>query len=291
MDTVHRSLDIDVVARLTCPRCHRNLTLRGDDVRCAACGTVATLAEGVIRFQGGSGEAYFDERVDELNTTTDNNWTFSYAQQVSLLASYLERATTVLDIGCGSRLPYEPRRDAFVIGVDPSADALRANTRLNLRVHTSAVQLPVASSSIDLLVCFYSLHHMIGRSIRETRANVAECLREVARVLTPSGTLFIVENNPRSLFWLLQRWGWAPAKKILGRHLDMFFWSKGELNQLLVEATGRGVTRTVTCDANPLTMISPLFAMPQFKVFRFMHPLSCSVSIWNKELRSVPKER
>jgi hypothetical protein len=120
---------------------------------------------------------------------------------------------------------------------------------------------------------------------------VINCLRECARALTPGGTLFIVENNPRSLFRLLQRWGWKPAKRILGRHLDMFFWSQSDLNQLLVEATGRGVTRTVTCDTDRLTVISPLFAVPRFKVFRFMHPLNCSVSVWNKELQAVPTER
>src|SRR4029077_15400542 len=115
--------------------------------------------------------------------------------------------------------------------------------------------------------------------ISETRSNVTECLRESARVLAPGGTLFIIENNPRSAYRWLQQRGWLFAKKILGRHLDMFFWSPSDLNQLLVEATGHGVTRTIECDTGPLTVISPLFAVPQFKVFRFMHPLNCSVSI------------
>ena len=76
----------------------------------------------------------------------------------------------------------------------------------------------------------------------------------------------------------------------MARHLDMFFWSQRDVNQLLVEATGHGVTRAIVCDTGPLTVISPLFAVPQFKVFRFMHPLNCSVSIWNKELRGAPRE-
>jgi len=290
MTATNSSLATQIASHLMCPRCQGTLTLRGEDVCCAACGTVATLIGDIVSFQQG-GKAYFDERVHELDTTTQNNWSFSYAQQVSLLASHLEHATTVLDVGCGSRLPYEPRRDAFVIGVDPSVDALRANTRLNLRVHASASRLPVASSSVDLLVCFYSLHHMIGGSIPETRSNVAECLRECARAIVPGGTLFIVENNPRSLYWALQRWGWPFAKKILGRHLDMFFWSQRDLNRLLVEATGRGVDRSITCDTSRLTLISPIFAVPRFKVLRFMHPLNCSVSIWNKELRPVLADR
>ena len=290
MNATNPSLETEIRSRLMCPRCQGGLTLRGEEVRCTACGQVATLVGDILSFQPG-GAAYFDERVQELDTTTANNWSFSYAQQVSLLATHLERATTVLDVGCGSRLPYEPRRDAFVIGVDPSVDALRANTRLNLRVHASAARLPVASSSVDLLVCFYSLHHMIGGSISETRANVAGCLRECARVLVPGGTLFIVENNPRSLYRLLQQWGWPFAKRILGRHLDMFFWSQSDLNRLLVEATGRGVDRTITCDTGHLTLISPIFAVPRFKVLRFMHPLNCSVSIWNKELRPVLADR
>jgi ubiquinone/menaquinone biosynthesis C-methylase UbiE len=183
-------------------------------------------------------------------------------------------------------LAYDPRPDAFVVGVDPSAKALRGNRRLNLRVHTSAVRLPIASESVDLLICFYSLHHMIGTSVKETRTNVTECLSECARVLTPEGVLFIAENNPRTLFWFLQRWGWTGAKRLLGRHLDMFFWSRRELDRLLMEATGRHATRMVSCDTGPLTVLSPLFAAPQFKVFRFLHPLDCSVSIWQKESSS-----
>jgi len=290
MNASNPSLSTHIATHLACPNCHGGLTLHGEDVCCARCGTVATLIGDIVSFQE-RGNAYFDERVHELDTTTNNNWSFSYAQQVSILSSHLEGASTVLDVGCGSRLPYEPRRDAFVIGVDPSVDALRANMRLNLRVHASATQLPVASSSVDLLVCFYSLHHMIGGSIAETRANVTGCLRECARAIVAGGTLFIVENNPRSLYGLFQQWGWPFAKQILGRHLDMFFWSQRDLNQLLVEATGRGVEHTIKCDTSWLTVISPMFAVPGFKVPRFMHPLNCSVSIWNKELSPVLADR
>ena len=291
MIAADQSFETQIQSRLICVRCSGQLTVQDNDIRCATCGTVvATVIGDIVSFQRAT-KSYFDERVEELDTTTSNNWSFSYAQQVSLLSSHLERATTVLDVGCGSRLPYKPKADAFVIGVDPSSDALRANKRLNLRVHASGGRLPVASASVDLLVCFYSLHHMIGGSIAETRANVAECLRECARVLVPGGTLFIVENNPRSLYRLLQRWGWPFAKKILGRHLDMFFWSQRDLDRLLIEATGRGLDRTIQCDTSQLTVISPLFAVPRFKVFRFMHPLNCSVSIWNKELRTALADR
>jgi SAM-dependent methyltransferase len=284
------SLATNIASHLACPQCQGRLALHGDEIHCATCGTVAALIGDIVSFQPGT-KAYFDERVQELDTTTEFNWSFSYAQQVSLLKSHLQRARTVLDVGCGSRLPYEPTSEAFVIGVDPSVDALRANKRLNLRVHTSAARLPIASASVDLLVCFYSLHHMIGGSIAETRANVTGCLGECARSLVPGGTLFIVENNPRSLYHLAQQWGWPFAKRILGRHLDMFFWSQSDLNRLLVEATGRGVERTITCDTSWRTVIAPIFAVPSFKVPRFLHPLNCSVSIWNKELRPVLADR
>lgn len=281
----------DIAVRLACPRCHRGLVLRDGTACCGLCGTVGTFRGDVISFEAGPRTpSYFDERVDELNTTTHNNWAFSYAQQVSLLESYLREARTVLDLGCGSRSPYERRPDAFIIGVDPSMHALQANKCLNLRLHTNAVRLPLASGSIDLAVCFYSLHHMIGDNIDQTRANVTRCLRECSRVLVPGGTLFIAENNPRSFFWLLQRWGWSFARKTLGRHVDMFFWSQRELDRLLLEATGRRAARTVTCDAGPLAVISPAFAVPQLKIFGFMHPLNRSVSIWTKATPSVSSD-
>jgi len=289
MNRLARDVAAEKVAmRLACPRCYGSIVPRDDVLHCEVCDVVGVLRGEIASFQSDAGlESYFDQRIEQLNTTTANNWAFSYAEPVSLLGSYLKDAMILLDIGCGSRLPYEPRQDAFVIGVDLSAEALRANRRLDLRVHSSAAALPVRPASIHLIICFYSLHHMIGRTIQETRGNVIACLRECARALNPGGTLFIVENNPRGLFRLFQRWGWAPAKRILRRHLDMFFWTRQELDQLLLEATGHPAARILKCESARLALISPFFAIPQFKVFRFMHPLNCSVSVWRKRSSSL----
>ena len=98
-------------------------------------------------------------------------------------------SSVVLDVGCGPALPY--RRDPrwFVIGLERSFESLRRNADVDLRVHGTATALPLADRSIDAIVCFYSIHHMVGATVTQNRALVNAAFQEFGRVLKLHGEL------------------------------------------------------------------------------------------------------
>ena len=107
------------------------------------------------------------------------------------------RGKSVLDLGCGGGFMAEPlaRQGAHVIGVDPSAPAIEAAKRhaqasglsIDYRVGTGEY-LPVAESSVDIVVCVDVLEH-----VRDLDA----VIDEIRRVLKPGG-LFLFDTINRT---------------------------------------------------------------------------------------------
>jgi SAM-dependent methyltransferase len=113
---------------------------------------------------------------------------FAYA----LLGSV--RGRTVLDLGCGSgeKTLLLARRGAKVIGLDVSSDLIRlAERRLALNnlagaatlIVGSAHELPIATSTLDVVFGVAVLHHL----------DLALASREVHRVLKPGGRAIFQE--------------------------------------------------------------------------------------------------
>lgn len=99
----------------------------------------------------------------------------------------------VLDIGCGdgSLVRFFAKNGAHAAGVDINADVLaraRAGKRVANEHFTEAhgESLPFPDASFDIAVYFNSLHH-----VPVMVQGLA--LREAARVLSPGGTLLVVE--------------------------------------------------------------------------------------------------
>src|SRR5947207_2870136 len=91
----------------------------------------------------------------------------------------------VLDIGsAGGSFPMTLLKCSVIsIDEDPGAFAQDASAQSGkYRVLGRAQQLPIASASIDLVVCNHALEHF---------SDVRQCLNEVRRVLKPDGRLFI----------------------------------------------------------------------------------------------------
>jgi ubiquinone/menaquinone biosynthesis C-methylase UbiE len=130
---------------------------------------------------------------------------------ISIARQTIERmklapGNTVLDLGCGagwaSRLIAKKVAPSLVIGVDVSdqmiawATAASVDTE-NLRFFTgSAEQLPLDDASIVKVLSIESFYYY---------ADQHRALRELYRVMTPDGQLFILINlyrdNPYSLRW------------------------------------------------------------------------------------------
>ena len=126
------------------------------------------------------------------------------------LAAYRSRVIPaadgrVLEIGIGSglNLPFYSRSIEGLIGLDPSPKLLsltRRNVRLGLRsvelVEGSAEAIPLEDSSIDTVVTTWTLCSI---------PDAGRALREMHRVLRPTGRLLFVEHgrapDPNVVWW------------------------------------------------------------------------------------------
>jgi ubiquinone/menaquinone biosynthesis C-methylase UbiE len=124
----------------------------------------------------------------------------------------LDRQAQILDACCGSGDATQALMDAGftnLVGVDAMYHPAWLDYQDRFLV-ADAYQLPFREHSFDAIVTLHALHHMADAR------GVSRFLAECARVLRPSGRMFILDfpASPqiRLLFWLLRRrWGTVTA--------------------------------------------------------------------------------
>jgi SAM-dependent methyltransferase len=111
-----------------------------------------------------------------------------------ILASRKRSRVTYLDLGCGKGKHLKNVKKRYpqwsVIGIDPIFKCSDLNIRRG-----SAYSIPLASDSVDIVVCFEVLQHI---------ADLARVLEEIRRVLRKPGALFIADRCPLSGLGLLK---------------------------------------------------------------------------------------
>lgn len=127
-------------------------------------------------------------------------WLIDLAMRNDDLSPYRRRVLSrahgrILEIGVGSglNLPFYPVAAEQIIGIDPSVELLAKTQRLSGASHrqahlirASAEAIPVADQVIDTVVMTWTLCSI---------PDVREALREIHRVLKPSGELLFVEHG------------------------------------------------------------------------------------------------
>jgi ubiquinone/menaquinone biosynthesis C-methylase UbiE len=270
---------------LACPRSHRPLTVSGASITCAGSDFSGTVRDGVAMMMPSTQVSFFDDKFEVMRRghEGEGEWNFCYQQQTQLLASYLQAGQVVLDVGCGPSLPYAKPPGSVVVGLEPSFRSIHANQQVDLRVYGSATDIPMADGAVDLVVCFYSLHHMVGSTREETAAKVGRAFSEFGRVLKPGGTLFVFEMTPITLFTLAQRASWNAARRLAPGKLDMYFWSASSLAEMgrrfLPPAT---TLEKIFFGASAFTVFPPIFSLPWLKVPRVVFPLDPKLYKWRK---------
>jgi ubiquinone/menaquinone biosynthesis C-methylase UbiE len=268
---------------LACPGTHLPLVVSGQDISCPGSAFTGTIRDEVAIMMPPARASYFDDKFEVMRSghESEGEWSFCYAQQTELLGSYLRPGMVVLDVGCGPSLPYAKPPGTLVVGLEPSFHSIRANREVDLRVYGSAAQIPMAGASVDAVVCFYSIHHMVGTTRKETADNVGRAFAEFGRVLKPGGILFAFEMTPTTLFSLFQTTVWDGLRKLAPHNLDMYFWSAESL-----AAVGRrhlppeSPLEKIFFGTSAFTMFPPAFSVPWIKVPRLVYPLDAKLYKW-----------
>ena len=145
---------------------------------------------------------------------------------------------TVLDLGCAGGFMAEAlaQKGAVVTGIDPAAEAIKAartharQSGLNVAYDVGVGErLPYADEAFDAVVCVDVLEHV---------EDLAQVIREIARVLTPGGVFLFdtINRNPLSRFATI-----TVAEDILrllpkGTHDPALFIRPSELSDAMQQA-------------------------------------------------------
>jgi SAM-dependent methyltransferase len=278
-------LEQQIRALLVCPQCYRHLNVEGERLSCAACAFEGAIRDDVVIMGKAPANSFFDDKYLVMHaghSGEGGDWEFAYGQQVAFLEPYLRAGSVILDVGCGPSIGYRKPAGSFLVGLEYSYPSIRVNREVDLRICGSAAELPFDASAVDLIICFYSLHHMVGANRRETRTILERVLGELSRVLKPGGHLVVFEMRPTWPFAIAQTLCWDTARRILGGKLDMYMWSQAAL-----EPPGSGRIPGARFEAHgfktsALKLLSPVFALPWLKIPRMLYPLSPVAYVWTK---------
>jgi ubiquinone/menaquinone biosynthesis C-methylase UbiE len=121
----------------------------------------------------------------------------------------------VLDIGCGPGLLTRDlaSRGLAVSGIDISTAMLRLARTKNPRLGFAAAsltQIPVADGATAGVFCWYVLHHVPDEDLRAA-------IREVARVIAPSGSLMLGGHVGDSTYVKTEGYGGLPMRVLFAR--------------------------------------------------------------------------
>ena len=280
-NTTTRSRLLDVLA---CPQCHQNLNVAHDDgqLLCSACRHSMQIRDGVVITGSIDAPSFFDQRFETMQTGNREPgiWSFCYDQQVKYLREALRTGDLLIDVGCGPDLVYAKEPGWKVIGVDPSLPSLKANAKLDLRVFGTAERMPIADASVDAVVCFYSVHHMVGKTIGRTTENVRAALTEFRRVVRLGGSIIIFDMSPWWPFWVAQKIAWNGVRKVLGDRLDMYFWRSTALTALGAEYMPGCRLVSGKFKSDWTTTFPPIFSLPRVRLPRVLYPLEPWLYHW-----------
>jgi ubiquinone/menaquinone biosynthesis C-methylase UbiE len=269
---------------LVCPRCRSSLGVVEDEIRCqnVACGFVGRVAHDVAVLGDHSAPSFFDDRhaLMTAGNAQEGVRCLCYEDQAHVVEPLLEPGALVLDVGCGPTLPYKKPADTFVIGLEASYDSIRANRAVDLRVYGSALEIPLPDQAADLVLAYYAVHHMTGKSLAENRRNLEAAFRELGRVVKPGGELMVFEVSPWRAVWLAEKLLWNTAKSVIGDKLDMCFYPAD-----VYEGVGRKILphaafSVQTFRSSLLGTFPPAFSLPWLAVPRFLYPFHVNLYRW-----------
>jgi SAM-dependent methyltransferase len=167
--------------------------------------------------------AYFLNNIETYRNAVSNIDTYGTINR--FISAKVAGVDRLIDIGNGGVFDYDPSKVRFITAVDlffagippellhqhfpPNATALQG----------SALQIPEEEGGYDMALMVMLLHHLSGRTWRESLANVRTAVAEAMRVLRPGGRLLIVESCVPRWFFELEK----PAFSLLTSLTESIF--------------------------------------------------------------------
>jgi len=121
---------------------------------------------------------------------------------------------------------------------------------------------------------------MTGDSRTANRRTIAQAFRELGRVVKPGGEVLVFEVSPWAPFYLAEKLFWNQARKVLGKRLDMFFYSARDYEALGQMAMPNAELSVQSFGASLFSTFPPAFSLPWLQVPRFLYPFDVNLYRW-----------
>ena len=197
------------------------------------------------------------------------------------------RPVRAVDLGCGTgiMLDHLVGRYEKAVGLDASQEMLDGYP-LEAREHVRLVRadmaaLPFAGGSFDVVICRSALHHM------DDEVGV---LSEIARILSPTGSLVLGEPANDNVVTRLARW-WVRRRPSFGKlHTIDRAYTRGQLRELLARA-GLSVKREVRFGFLAYPLCDNPELVPVLKWLPFNAALGAGLRALDRLLARIPLVR